>query len=117
MIETIPSPNDKAIGFRLSGRLHDDDYKTFVPIVDEAIGGGTNRILAQFHDFKGWDLEALWDDSLFAKDHATKLERIALVGESHWEEWMAKLCKPFTEAKIRYFDVHEIDDAWAWLGE
>lgn len=28
-----------------------------------------------------------------------------------WEEWMAKICKPFTMAKIRYFDVTEIEAA------
>ncbi|MGB6221340.1 STAS/SEC14 domain-containing protein [Haloferula sp.] len=117
MIEKLPSPTDKAIGFKLSGRLHDEDYKTFVPLVDEAIAGGTDRLLAWFHDFKGWDLEALWDDSLFAKDHSTKLDRIALVGETRWEEWMAKVCKPFTHAEIRYFDAHEVDAAWEWLGE
>ena len=117
MIEKLPSPTDKAIGFQLSGRLHDEDYKKFVPLVDEAIAGGANRLLAQFHDFKGWDLEALWDDSRFAKDHVTKLDRIATVGETHCEKWMAKLCKPFPKAEIRYFDVHEIDAAWTWIGE
>ena len=30
---------------------------------------------------------------------------------------MAKVCKPFTMAKIRYFDVSELDAAKAWLAE
>ena len=30
---------------------------------------------------------------------------------------MAKVCKPFTMAKIQYFDAAKIDDAWAWLEE
>jgi hypothetical protein len=45
------------------------------------------------------------------------MERIALVGEKKWEEWMAKVCKPFTMAKVRYFDASEIDAAWAWVRE
>jgi hypothetical protein len=28
---------------------------------------------------------------------------------------MAKVCKPFTLAKIEYFDTANIDAAWAWL--
>ena len=40
---------------------------------------------------------------------------IALVGDKTWEKWMAKVCKPFTMAKIRYFDVTEIVSAWQWL--
>jgi hypothetical protein len=30
---------------------------------------------------------------------------------------MAKVCKPFTMAKVRYFDVSEIEAARAWLAE
>ena len=30
---------------------------------------------------------------------------------------MAKVCKPFTRATIRYFDVSEMEAAQVWLGE
>jgi SpoIIAA-like len=117
MIEQLESPSDKVLGFRLSGKLHDEDYKTFVPTIDEAAKDGKVRLLAQFHDFHGWDAHALWDDIKFATTHCTKFDRIALVGDKTWEKWMAKVCKPFTLAKVRYFDVSEIDQAWTWLKE
>lgn len=119
MIEQLPGGSDNVLAFRMSDKLHDEDYKTFVPLVDQAIAksGGKVRLLAEFHDFKGWDARALWDDVKFATTHCTKIERIALVGEKAWEAWMAKVCKPFTMAKIRYFDVHAIDAAWAWIRE
>jgi hypothetical protein len=118
MIEQLPSDAGKILGFKMSGKLHDADYKTFVPIVDAAVAQhGKVRLLAQFHDFHGWDLHALWDDIKFSATHCNAMERIALVGEKKWEEWMTKVCIPFTMAKIKYFDVSEIDAAWAWLGE
>ena len=117
MIEVLPSPSANVLGFRLSGKLHDADYKTFTPAIDAAAGTGKVRLLAQFHDFHGWDTHALWDDIKFATMHCTKIERIALVGEKTWEKWMAAVCKPFTLAKVKYFDVSEIDKAWAWLQE
>ena len=118
MIEELKRDSDKVVGFKLSGKLHDEDYKTFVPRIDAAIAEeGKVRLLAWFHDFHGWDLHALWDDTLFATTHCTKIERIALVGDKKWEEWMAKVCKPFTMAKIEYFDASEIDAAWQWLDE
>ena len=73
--------------------------------------GGKVRLLAWFHDFHGWDAKALWDDIKFSVTHCTKVDRIALVGEKKWEEWMAKVCKPFTMATIKYFDAAKIDDA------
>jgi hypothetical protein len=116
MIELLPSPSDRVVGFRLSGKLHDEDYKTFVPVIDAAAGTQKIRLLVQFHDFHGWDVGALWDDVRFATTHCTKFDRIALVGDKAWERWMARVCGPFTMAKVRYFDAAEIDQAWAWLG-
>ena len=118
MIEQLKSDTPNVVGFRLSGKLHDEDYKTFVPVIDGAIAShGKVRLLAEFHDFHGWDLHALWDDIKFSTTHCTKIDRIALIGEKTWEKWMAKVCKPFTMAKIRYFDAAEIDAAWKWLDE
>ena len=118
MIEKLPQSTDKILGFRMSGKLHDADYKTFVPMVDAAIAkDGKVRLLAQFHDFQGWDAHALWDDIKFSSTHCTKIERIALVGDKTWEKWMACVCKPFTMAKIQYFDAAQSDAAWKWLQE
>jgi hypothetical protein len=118
MIEQLPQSSKKILGFAMSGKLHDEDYKNFVPVVEAAVAKeGKIRLLAQFQDFHGWDLHALWDDIKFSTKHCTDIERIALVGNKTWEKWMAKVCKPFTMAKIRYFDASEIDAAEAWLAE
>ncbi len=118
MIEQLPDSSGKVLGFRMSGKLHDEDYKTFVPLIDAAVAKeGKVRLLAQFHDFQGWDLHALWDDVKFATTHCTKIERIAMVGETTWQKWMASVCKPFTMAKTHYFDASQIDAAKAWLAE
>ena len=118
MIEQFPQGSEKVLGFKMSGKLHDDDYQQFVPLVDDAIArSGKVRLLALFHDFHGWDLHALWDDIKFSTTHCTKIKRIALVGDKTWEKWMATFCKPFTMAKVRYFDAADIDKAWAWLSQ
>jgi hypothetical protein len=108
----------RVIGLKLSGRLHDEDYDRFVPMVDEAVAAhGKVRMYVEFHDFHGWSAHALWDDIVFAASHVLDIERIAMVGETTWEEWMAKVCKPFTRATIKYFDHAHADDAKAWIGE
>src|SRR5271155_4197011 len=118
MIEQLTGLPAHTVGFKMSGKLHDADYKTFVPLVDAEIAKeGKVNVLAQFHDFHGWDVRALWDDIKFSTTHCTKIKRIALVGEKPWEKWMATVCKPFTLAKIKYFDASEIEAAKKWLGE
>lgn len=118
MIEKLDKSSGPLLGFRMSGKLHDADYQQFVPLLEAAIHAhGKVRLLAHFHEFTGWDLHALWDDIKFSTKHCNDLERIALVGEKRWEEWMAKVCKPFTMAKVQYFDAAQIEEAWQWLGQ
>lgn len=118
MIEQLPISSGSVLGFRMSGKLHDEDYKSFVPLVDAAIAKhGKVRLLAQFQDFEGWEAKALWDDVKFSTTHCTKIDRIALVGEQSWEKWMAAVCKPFTMATIKYFQASELAQAQAWLQE
>ncbi|NEX20024.1 STAS/SEC14 domain-containing protein [Thiorhodococcus mannitoliphagus] len=115
MIEKINIGADNVLGFKLSGKLHDEDYSTFVPQIEAALVA-TDKIslLAQFEDFQGWDLQAAWDDFKLGMEHYSDFERIALVGEKSWERWMAKLCKPFTRAEVKYFDASEMDAALSW---
>jgi hypothetical protein len=119
MIQKIARSSGKILGFTMSGKLHDEDYKYFMPEVESAIkANGKVRLLAHFHDFHGWDAHALWDDTKFATKHCGDVERIALVGEKTWEKWMAGVCKAFTLAKVHYyFDVKDMDMAWKWLEE
>ena len=67
------------------------------------------------HDFHGWTAGALWEDIKFDFKHFNDLEKLALVGETRWQEGMALFCKPFTTAKIRYFDHTKAAEAKAWL--
>ena len=116
MIQILDKTKDKVLGFKMSGKLHDEDYKHFVPTVEAAVKQhGRVRLLAQFENFHGWDAHALWDDIKFSTQHCGDVERIALVGEKAWEKWMAQVCKPFTLAQVRYFDHAESDAAWNWL--
>jgi hypothetical protein len=118
MIDHLTGLPAHTIGVKLSGKLHDEDYKKFVPLVNAEIAkAGTVNILAEFHDFHGWDAQALWDDIKFATAHCTNIKRIALVGDQAWEKWMAVVCKPFTMAKVRYFNSAGMEAAKRWLGE
>ena len=118
MIEPLSAATENTLAFRLSGTLHDADYQFFVPRVEQAIEEqGSIRLLAQLDDFHGWDARALWDDIKFGVKHAQGIERIAIVGENTWEEWMATICSCFTNAEVRYFDISEVESAWEWLGE
>ena len=118
MIETIETGSPKVVGFKLCGKLHDEDYKQFLPKMETILTAeGKVRLFIQLEDFHGWDLHAAWDDFRFNLKHYSDFQRIAMVGDRKWEKWMANFCKPFAKAKVKYFDRSEVDAAWKWLEE
>ncbi|AGA90857.1 Protein of unknown function (DUF3478) [Thioflavicoccus mobilis 8321] len=119
MIEQIQTGSPAILAFRLSGKLHDQDYRTFVPVIENAIAAapGPVRLLVELIDFHGWDPKAAWDDFKLGIRHYADFERMALIGDKDWEAWMGQLAKPFTRATVRHFDAAEADAAWAWIRE
>jgi hypothetical protein len=104
------------LNVRVEGKLTNEAYEQLVPAVDKLIEEhGSLRILFAMHDFHGWSLGAMWEDMKFDLAHWKDIERLAIVGESKWESGMAVFCKPFTKAKIQYFDIANLDEAKAWI--
>jgi len=103
---------------QVTGKLTKEAYQEFVPLVENMVGQhGKIRILFVMHDFHGWEAGALWEDIKFDMQHFKDIERLAIVGETKWEKGMSLFCKPFTTAKIQYFDVAQVDEARGWIGE
>ena len=108
----------KILNVKLSGKLTAQDYGHFLPEIDRLIRQhGKIRVLVWMHDFHGWALSALWEDFKFSIRHFAHIERLAFVGDRKWEAAVAWMCKPFTLAKVHYFDEARADEAIAWISE
>ncbi len=101
-----------------TGKLTKEAYETFVPMTENKIAEhGKIRILFVMHDFHGGTVGAAWEDLKFDLKHFNHIERLAIVGETKWEKGMSVFCRPFTTAKIKYFDHTDIDKAREWIME
>lgn len=117
-IELQQRNDGKVVIMRITGKLHKADYELFVPRVEELIERhGKLRLVVEMADFHGWDAGALWEDIKFDTKHFSDMERIAFIGDRKWEKGMSVFCKPFTTAKIRYFDKSDKDQALEWVEE
>ena len=104
-IKMVEEANGKIIAVTVSGKLAKQDYQDFAPEVERLIRKyGKIDILLTMHDFHGWEGGALWEDIKFDFKHFSDIRRLAIVGETKWERWMAAFCTPFTSAQIKYFD-------------
>ncbi len=74
------------------------------------------RFLILAENFQGWDTQGAWGDLDFQLRHDKQIERIALVGEKHWQEltevFVGKGLRP---VDIRYFTPSQEVLARAWV--
>lgn len=115
-VELTENNGGRVLEVAVSGTLSHRDYALFVPAFERLVAQhGKIRVLFEMTNFHGWDAAALWDDIKFDLKHFSDIERLALVGDRRWEQWMAGFCRPFTTATIQYFDASRIGDARTWL--
>jgi hypothetical protein len=113
----IDEDNDATfLNIHVSGKLVKADYKEFVSAFERAARRhGKVRVLFEMSEFHGWDAGAAWEDFKFGIEHFSDIERLAMVGETKWQQGMALFGKPFTKAAVRYFDHTAAAEARAWL--
>lgn len=115
-VQLLEKDHGSILEVRATGKLVHEDYQRFVPEFDRLVKKhGKIRLLFEMSDFHGWELQAAWDDLKLGVKHFTDIVSIAMVGDKKWEKWMAKFCRPFTKAKVRYFESDAIAEARNWL--
>ena len=75
--------------FRLYGKLTEEDYKNnLMPELERALEQYKKiRLLVQVEYFGGWTQEGAWEE-MKRWPQMSKVERIAIVADDSWDEWM-----------------------------
>jgi hypothetical protein len=116
LLEEAPTKAHEIIEIQVTGKLTKEDYRRFVPRIEEMIAQhGKVRILFEMLDFHGWKAGALWEDVKFDFKHFSDIDRVAIVGNQRWQKVMVIFCKPFTAAKVHFFDFTRLEEARSWL--
>ena len=100
-----------------SGRLETSDYDDFVRRFERLAGrkpGTVPVVIEPALQFEGWDLGGLWRDLKFDVRHKDSFGRIAIVGDSNWEERGTKLSDPPFRAEMKFFQPSEHRTAEKW---
>lgn len=112
----ISEEEGNIVRVEVSGTLTQEDYDKLVPSWKAMIARhGQMRLLFIMTDFHGWKPGAAWDDFRFDLEHGQEVERVAMVGEKKWQEWISKLGALFANTKVRYFALADVDQAERWL--
>jgi len=115
-IKLNESNGGKVLEVQVTGKLTHEDYQSFIPEFERLLKEhGKIRVLFEMVEFHSWEGAAMGDDIKFDLKHFSDIDRLALVGDKKWEKGMSVFCRPFTTAKIRYFDHAAIAEARAWV--
>jgi hypothetical protein len=107
---------DGIVQIDAKGKLDEQDYKSLRPQLEEALAGpGQVSMLFRLIDFEGWTFKALAEDLKLDTKYASKINKLAVVGEKTWHAVMSRLTDLFTGVDVRYFGEDEQAEARAWL--
>ena len=117
-IQINENGDENLLAVHVSGILSQADYTQFVPEFERLVRQhGKLRVLFDMTGFHGWEAAAMWEEIKFDVKHLADIDRFAMVGDMQWQHVMAIFCKPFTKAKMQYFDHADVAGARKWLAE
>jgi SpoIIAA-like len=119
MIELIPDLPDNVLGLDAKGEVRGEDYEQVViPAVHRLLEAeGKVRLLYVLgSEFHGFTAAAMWDDAKVGLEHPFSWERIAVVTDHDAYRRLFKAVGFLIPAKMRTFDLAELDAAKAWIG-
>lgn len=116
MIQILGQTSGNIIATKATEKLTEADYNKLLPILNNMLKQHSKfRWYFEMENFDGWELKAFWEDIKFDAKHANDFEKVAMVGENQWQEWMTDLMKPLTSAEVRYFDLSQKEEAAQWI--
>jgi hypothetical protein len=116
MYRRIGDTGGAVLGYRLSGRLTEEEVREIQREMDAAIEEhGSVRVLCEMGDFSGAEPGAVWQDLKFTSRYVRDMERFALVGDERWHKVLAELSDALGVAEAEFFELSRLDEAWDWL--
>jgi hypothetical protein len=114
-IDNLPSG---AIGFVANGRITSHDRRgVFEPSMSRALRA-TDRVKLLYiaaRDFKGYEHDTLYDESVFGSRHFQHFEKIAFVADDGPFHRAVQAMRGLVPARVKVFGPHEIAAAKDWL--
>jgi len=118
MFEKLDASHGNVVGYKVVGTITKQDYDVFVPQVEALVEDeGSIRMLLDMTAFKWEEVGAWLADWEFGRKYHDTIEKMALVGDRKWEEWLGKIAGKFYAQEAEFFSSADPDAAWAWLEE
>ncbi len=119
MIEQVEIPSTKAVGFKVSGKINDEDIKLVIDAINRKFQQEDKlAIYVELEDFQGISLKALIDDLKFGIPNMHRFNRKAVVSDKSWHETLMEISdKVMPGIDLKHFNKDEKEAALLWVIE
>lgn len=120
MIEKLSESAGSILAVKATEKLTVEDYENiFIPELDKLIKQyGKIRVLIYLDTgFKGWEIEAIWDDAKYGINHREDFEKLAIVGGPAWVRWTTKMSACLIQGEVETFTDKQLQKALNWISE
>ena len=98
------------------GEITKADYERVLPEIDALIRKhGKLKFYINLEEIEGIEAGAVWEDLKFDWKHGGDYGKIAIIGDSKWEEWGTKISNPFFGAEAKFFYAEHAGEGWDWV--
>jgi hypothetical protein len=102
----------------VSEEITKDDFSQIESNVDRLFHNFTKvSWYYEMRNFEGWEFKTFFHASKYTLKHNDLFQKIAMVGEKKWQEWMTDLMKPFASAQVHFFESDDKEEAKKWIAE
>jgi hypothetical protein len=123
MLQLLDFTGQNIIATKADDLLGLKDYEKIHPFIHNIINTGNKvRWYFEMDDDSNSGSTGFWEDGVIEINygsmkftHSEDIEVIAIVGDKKWEKCMKSIMKPFTKAKVVYFEMAEKEKAKAWI--
>lgn len=118
MLEKLDQSSGNVLGYKAIGTLTKDDYATMTTDVEALLQQEEEEsicLLLDMEDFEKEKVRTWGADIMFGHEYRKKIDKMAIVGDKKWHEWIAALADPFYAREAEFFTTDEREAAWEWL--
>ena len=107
---------DNLVVVAVIGEFTFTDYRAFEKqVLYQPRFDGSANLVFDLRDMLDYELDVVWEDIKFTRDHGTTFHRVAVITDDEWRAWSSWLSNLFINSQVSVMS--DYDKAEAWVSE
>lgn len=115
MFKVMETVDKSVLEIEIEGEVTKEDYERLDKAIEKRLSESEKvNMYCRIIELSGITAAAIISDFKLLAKYFSKIEKMAVVSDKEWTEWVSKL-GAVLPMEIIHFEVHEKELAWRWL--